>query len=186
MQVIAHLKTSFKNAKVQIMYVVNSMIGLILLTLGRKLFWLFVGCVGFVFGLQMANQYLGAQPSWIAWVVALLIGLVGALLAIFFQTLAIGLGGFAAGSAVTAYLTLLAGVAVHPLINVFGGIIGLILLIALFDWALIFLSSLVGATFIVQPLNLSLQAEIILYAILVVMGIIFQIFLWRGQRPRTN
>jgi hypothetical protein len=163
------------------MYVINSMIGIILLTLGRKLFWLFVGCVGFVFGLQMANQYLAAQSSWTAWAAALLIGCIGALLALFFQTLAIGLGGFAAGTTITAYLTALTGFAIHPLINLCGGIIGSIVLYVVFDWALIFLSSLVGATLIVQDLNLSSQAEIVLYAVLIAGGILVQTFLWRGQ-----
>jgi hypothetical protein len=38
-------------------------IGLVILTLGRKLFWFFVGAIGFVFGLQLAMHYLYLQPS---------------------------------------------------------------------------------------------------------------------------
>lgn len=168
------------------MYIMNGLIGIILLTLGRKLFWLFVGCMGFVFGLQLASQYMGAQPSWTAWAVALVFGIIGALVALFFQTVAIGLGGFAAGTTITAYLTGLTGFAVHPLIFFVGGIIGAIVLYVLFDWALIFLSSLVGATLIVQVLNWTPQAEIILYAILIVSGILVQTFLWRGQNTRMK
>ncbi len=168
------------------MYVINGMIGIILLTLGRKLFWLFVGCLGFVFGLQMAQQYLTAQPSYMAWAVALVIGIIGAVLALFFQSLAIVLGGFAAGMTITAYLTVLTGFAVNPLINLCGGIIGSIVLYALFDWALIFLSSLVGATLIVQALNWGSQAGMVLYAVLIAIGIIVQTFLWRGQSPTVK
>ena len=78
--------------------ILHGLIGIVLLALGRRLFWLFVGCVGFMAGLQMAQQYFGLQPSWVAWAAALLFGLVGALLALFFQKLAIVLGGFASGS----------------------------------------------------------------------------------------
>jgi hypothetical protein len=168
------------------MYLVNVLIGTILLTLGRKLFWLFVGCVGFVFGLQVAHQYLAAQPSWIAWAAAVLIGLIGALLAVFFQTLAIGLGGFTAGSTIMAYLTVLTGFTVHPLLNVIGGIIGVIVLYAVFDWALIFLSSLVGATLIVQSFHWNSPIESVLYVILFVIGILVQTFLWRGQKNKME
>jgi hypothetical protein len=160
---------------------INGIVGILILTLGRKLFWLFVGCVGFVFGLQIADQYLVAQPSWMVWVVALFIGFIGALLALFFQNLAIGLGGFAAGTTIASYLSVLTGFAIHPLINLLGGIIGLIVLYALFDWALICLSSLVGATLIVQATGLTSQAEIVVYVVLIASGILVQTLLWRRQ-----
>ena len=79
------------------MEILYAMIGILLLTLGRRLFWLFVVGIGFVAGLQMAQQTVGLQAGWMAWAVASLFGLVGALLALFFQTLAIVLSGFAAG-----------------------------------------------------------------------------------------
>ena len=85
-------------------HIVHILIGLVLLVLGRRLFWVFVGCVGFVVGAQMAQLYLELQPVWIVWAIALLSGLVGALLAVFFQTLAIGLAGLAVGSTTAVYL----------------------------------------------------------------------------------
>ena len=45
------------------MVMLYGMIGIILLTLGRRLFWLFVGCVGFVAGFQAAQLYFGFQTS---------------------------------------------------------------------------------------------------------------------------
>ncbi len=168
------------------MNLANGIIGLMILTLGRKLFWLFVGCVGFIAGLQMANQYLGGQPAWMAWAVALLFGVAGAVLGVFFQTLAIGLAGFVAGTTITAYLTLLLGFTAAPIINILGGILGVITLFALFDWALIGLSSLVGATLVVQSLNWKSQFEMILYVVLIVIGIVFQTVLWRPQNSRMD
>jgi len=134
-------------------YLLNGLIGILLLTLGRRLFWLFVGCVGFVAGLQMAQMYLGFQPAWVAWAVALGFGLIGALLAVFFQTLAIGIGGFAAGITITAHFMVVMGFTAAPMISLIGGIIRAVLLYVLFDWALIGLSSAAGSTLIVQALD---------------------------------
>ncbi len=163
------------------MIVLHICIGLLLLTLGRRLFWLFVGCVGFVIGLQMAQLYFGVQPGWMVWAIGLLFGLVGALLATFFQTLAIGLGGFAAGSTIALYAAEMLGFAPIPTISFIGGIIGVILLYATFDWALIGLSSVAGSTLIVQSLNFPPQVEVVLYVVLIVVGIVFQTIMLRNQ-----
>ena len=156
------------------------------MSLGRRLFWLFVGCVGFVAGLQMAQHYFGLQPAWMAWVAASAFGVVGALLALFFQTLAIGIGGFAAGSTITTYLTALAGVTVVPAVSIVGGVIGAILLYAIFDWALIGLSSVVGATLVVQALNWNPRVEIVLCVALVAIGIWLQAVLLKQPPKEKN
>jgi hypothetical protein len=161
--------------------ILHIMIGLMLLGLGRRLFWLFVGGVGFVAGLQMAQLYLGLQPAWMVWAIALLFGLVGAMLAMFFQTLAIGLGGFAAGSTIAAYIAGMVGYAAVPSLIFIGGIAGVVLLYATFDWALIGLSSVAGSTLIVQSLHVTSQAEMVLYAVLIIAGIVFQATMLRSQ-----
>jgi hypothetical protein len=117
------------------------------------------------------------------WALATLFGLVGALLALFFQTLAIGLGGFAAGGTIAAYLAILMGFKAVPLISIIGGIIGTILLFTLFDWALIGLSSVAGSTLVVQALGLKPGAAIVPYAVLIVAGIWFQAVLLPRQPP---
>ena len=165
------------------MNVANGIIGVLLLTLGRKLFWPFIGCLGFIAGLRMAEQYFGTQPLWMAWAVGLVFGLIGALLAIFFQNVAIIFGGFIAGSTIAAYLTTFFGFADTPLISIIGGILGTIILYSLFDYALIALSSLVGATLIIEEVILSPEIEMILYAVLIGVGMIFQIILWRLRKP---
>lgn len=162
--------------------ILHIIIGLMLLGLGRRLFWLFVGSVGFVAGLQMAQLYLGLYPVWIVCAVALFFGLVGALLAIFFQTLAIGLGGFAAGATITAYIADMMGYSTVPGLLFIGGITGIILLFAAFDWALIGLSSVAGSILIVQSLNVNSRVEMFLYTILIITGIVFQAIMLQNQR----
>ena len=73
-------------------------IGVLLLVLGRKLFWLFVGVVGFLWGFQIASQLLPANSQIAILAAALVLGLVGAVLAIFVQHLVVILAGFLAGA----------------------------------------------------------------------------------------
>jgi hypothetical protein len=135
--------------------IVRFLAGLGLLTLGRKLFWLFIAVIGFEFGFSLAERFFqrrGASDDLIVLGIALVFGIAAALLGIILQQIAIYVGGFlAGGSFLVNVLGLYSGRGV-PIENLFllgafivGGIIGVILVTLIFDWALIILSSLVGA-----------------------------------------
>jgi len=158
------------------------LVGIVLLAFGRRLFWLFVGGVGFVAGFEMARQYLALQPQGVILGVGLLCGLIGILLAIFFQRLAVGLGGFAAGGTIAQYLAVVLGLETAPMLGIYlvGGIIGAVLLYVAFDWALIFLSSVAGASLIVQSIQWVPLYEALLYGVLIVAGATFQA-VWMNQ-----
>src|SRR5450756_1788186 len=91
------------------MPIVNIVGGALLLALGRKIFWFFVAASGFFAGFELASNYLHVQPEWLALVIAVAIGLVGALLAYFFQKLVIGVAGFLAGVFIASRLISLMG-----------------------------------------------------------------------------
>ena len=148
--------------------------GVILLIFGRRLFWLFIAAVGFGAGFEFSRLYLGIQPAWALWAIGLVTGFGGALLALFFQRLAIGLGGFAAGGYIAFYLTSLLATAPHFWIYLIGGVIGAIVMYFLFDWALIFISSIAGATLIVESIQWDPLYEGLLYGGLIAFGIVFQ------------
>jgi len=167
------------------MGLVNFLVGLALLTLGRRLFWLFVACVGFVAGVTSVQQAWGAEPDFIAFAIAGVAGLIGALLAIFFQGLAIGLAGFIAGGySAFAIMNLfgLGALQLFWLLCVIGGIIGVILVFVIFDWTLIVLSSLIGAALIAQFTELSSRLEALIFLILMASGVLFQARLL-GRKP---
>jgi hypothetical protein len=155
--------------------IVSLILGVALLVAGRKLFWLFVGVAGFIAGLQLATQFWRG-PEILAIVVGLVVGIIFAVLAIFLQGVAIGVAGFLAGGYV---LTVLAGMiglnqgAFSWIIYVIGGIIGVLLVIFLFDWALITLSSLAGASLIMQALAPNGNGGILFLA-LVIIGVLIQ------------
>ena len=72
-------------------------VGVAILLFGRKLFWLFVAALGFAVGLEIAAYFMREPPVWMTLLIALGLGLLGALLAIMLQKLAIAVAGFIAG-----------------------------------------------------------------------------------------
>jgi hypothetical protein len=150
-------------------------LGLIVLVVGRRLFWLSVAIVGFLVGMEFTNVLLANQPVWVMIAGGLAAGLLGAVLALFAQRLAFSLAGFLAG----AYLCLIVALAlgaggVSLLIAAVGGIIGAIAAAVLLDWAIIVLSCLVGAGAIVAQLALGRLVDAIVFIALVIMGIAVQ------------
>ena len=160
------------------MPLVNVIVGIFLLALGRKLFWLFVGCIGFIAGYTSVQQFAGGQSDLIVLLIALIIGLVGALLAVFFQGVAIALAGFIAGGYISIIIAGLLGFSAADqliwIVSLIGGILGAVLLFILFEWALILISSLSGASLIVQTTELGSDMKILLFIVLVIFGTIFQ------------
>jgi hypothetical protein len=169
--------------------IVNILIGLVVLIFGRKLFWLFVGCLGFIVGFHYAPYVWPVQSSLVLLILAAVTGIIGAVLALFFQKVAIGLAGFAGGGYIALNLMNLFGVRLEQITwlpYLIGGIIGALLLFFIFDWALIFVSSLTGATIIIQAVNLSPGIQLTVYFALVIIGILIQSALYRKISPEQG
>jgi len=159
------------------MIVVNILIGLVLLFAGRRLFWLFVACVGFASGYHYAQQMGAIHSPILILILAVAAGALGAIIAILFQKAAIVIAGFAAGGYIGLILfDQFVGLTTQMvwLPYIIGGIIGAIFLFLVFDWALIFLSTMTGATLIVQTAAFTPWIEIALFFGLVVVGMFFQ------------
>ena len=157
--------------------IVGVLIGVVILFFGRKLFWLCVAAVGFAVGVEIAPHLVHEPSSLLALIIALVLGLLGALLALFLQKIAIAVLGFLAGGYLANALA--AAFFVHyaqyaTIIFVVGGIIGAILLLALFDWALIVVSSLMGAHLIQSAIVLPQTGSTIVFIGLVIIGILVQ------------
>jgi hypothetical protein len=169
------------------MIVSSLVVGLVLLTLGRKLFWLFVACIGFFAGIHFGQQFWGLRSELFILVLSLGLGVLGALIALVFQRLAVGLAGFWAGGVLGLNLLSLWGAppaqwAWGALLV--GGVLGAVVLYLLFDWGLILISSLAGASLIVQAVHLSPAMEVGVFLVLLVCGVIIQARLLKsGTRP---
>ena len=156
------------------------LIGVVILFFGRKLFWLCVAAIGFAAGVELAPHLVQDPSALLSLTIALLLGIIGALLALFLQKIAIAVLGFLAGGKLAGAIA--AAFFVHyaqhsTIIFVIGGVIGAILLLVLFDWALIVVSSLIGAHLIVYQSTIALpqSGSIILFIGLAVVGILVQV-----------
>jgi hypothetical protein len=160
--------------------------GIVLLVAGRRLFWLFVGLVGFFAVYRWFAPYrLG--PASGRFLLAVLAGVVGILLAIFLQRVAIALAGFFAGGSFAVHLLgLHLGQARGGALLVFliAGVLAAILAVALFDLALVVLSSLAGADLIVEALHPRPVTAKLVLVVLVVVGIAIQ--MGSGERRRQT
>ncbi|MCJ7626686.1 MAG: DUF4203 domain-containing protein [Anaerolineaceae bacterium] len=163
------------------MIIINFILGIPLLIWGRKLFWFFVGVVGFVTGITLSQSLIPTRSEMVAIIIGVILGLVGILLAIFIQKVTISITGFLVG--IYLCMTLLDlidlnNIVLYWLLILTGGIIGSMLVIGLFDLALIILSSLFGATLITQTafqvIQFETQARTIVFIVLLVIGLIFQ------------
>jgi hypothetical protein len=163
------------------MDILGFLVGVVLLILGRRLFWLFVGCIGFAVGFSYGPLLWSTQSDLIQLVLAIGVGIVGAILAILFQKVAIALAGFAAGGYIAVHAMHLFGLEIGQFIwlpYILGGIVGAVLLFIIFDWALILLSSVAGASLAVQAVNLRPQGEAELFFVLMISGVFVQTLLF--------
>lgn len=169
--------------------IVNVFIGAVVLIFGQKLFWLFVGCIGFAVGFHYAPYVWNVQSHGLLLVLAILTGIIGAVLSVFFQKIAVGLAGFAAGGYIIINLLNLLGLKLGQVIwlpYLIGGVVGALLLYLIFDWALIFVSSLSGASLIIQAVNLNPRLELGMFIALVILGIIIQTMLYQKSLNRKQ
>jgi len=151
--------------------------GVLLLIMGRKLFWLFVAIVGFLVGLTYIPEILPGQPDSVILAVSLIAGLFGALLAILLQKFAVALAGLAAGGYVTHYLLQMITLDVGQyqwLAIAAGALVGAAMAGSMYDWALVILTSGSGAALITQYLSIEMPFSAVLFAGLTIFGIIAQ------------
>jgi hypothetical protein len=165
--------------------IISAVIGAVILLFGRKLFWLCVAAVGFAAGFEIAPQLIHEPSTLVLLTFAIVLGFIGALLALFLQKIAIAIAGFLAGGklAIAAAAAFFVQSAQYYWITfLIGGIIGALLLLLLFDWALIALSSVVGAYLVLSAFSLPASGTSILFIALVAVGVIVQMASMRRSR----
>lgn len=161
-----------------------AILGLVLLLRGRKLYWFFIGLVGFIVGVIIGLNLVSAG-GWLRWLLIIGLGIGFAMLARIAQKLM----AVIAGALVLGFIGYMLPpvswpIAARYVAAVILGLIGAIIGLKLFDWALIIGSALLGAMLLngaipqvaglagLPPLTVSIQWLIL--AGLVVVGILFQ------------
>jgi len=152
------------------------LLGVIVLTTGRKLYWLFVGVIGFIIGITLAQMIFTTESEVALLAIAFAAGVIGALLALFLQKAAVGVAGFLTGGYVLTELAntldMRFGLS-EWIIFLIGGIISAAMVAVLFDWALIILSSITGASILVGVFEIQgwLNFTVVFILFMIGMGI---------------
>ena len=157
--------------------IVGALVGAVILLLGRRIFWLCVAAVGFAAGVELAPSLVQQPSPLLALTFALILGFAGALLAVFLQKIAIAVVGFLAGGKLALALAaafLSNATQVSWVTFLIGGVVGALLLLLLFNWALIFLSAIIGAYLIGGAFTFPPTGAAILFVVLVVVGVAIQ------------
>lgn len=157
--------------------------GVVLLVAGRRVYWLMVGLVGFVLGFSLTAQYLEG-PEWVMLVGGLIVGLLASGLAVLFQKVALGIAGFLiVGMAVLWWAEQMGWGDSWWVLALAGGagLVGAYLTRSVFEVALIVLSSVFGATLLLEALQRPVDQISPLLVILVAVGVVIQASLARSR-----
>jgi hypothetical protein len=157
-------------------------LGIGLLFLGRKLFWFLTGAAGFLAGWYLSIHVFHVEHQNLILFIAAAAGLLGILVALLLQKIAVLVGGFLAGgyglmALASMYSLTVSMPAILPFLV--GGILGALLARIVFNWGLILLSSLAGAAVIMEVTNPSEPLRTIGMVMLFLIGAYVQ---WRMQR----
>lgn len=158
--------------------ILQILFGISVLLFGRKLFWLFVGAIGFITATEVAAAQMSALPDWVIILVGIGVGLIGALLAVFFQIGAIAFAGFLGGGYLGSLVVQYLGIstqAAQAIAFFIGAVIGLFLFLALFDIGLVAFSAIIGGLVIVEAIDLKGLPYWVLAAIIALIGISVQV-----------
>jgi hypothetical protein len=173
----------------QSILIAQLVIGVLLLIFGRKVFWLFLGGIGFLAGMTLALKFIGGESTSALWITGLIGGLVGAALAVFIQKVATAVAGFVGGGMLGYVIAHMAGWQTEhfPWIPVLVcGVLGILFATFLFKWALTVLSSGVGAYMIVEAFDLPAFLSTFLVIVLAIAGIVIQVRLDRKKKPAAT
>ena len=163
------------------------LLGVVLLLAGRRLFWLLVATLGFLFAFTLVQRLSPDMSQPLHWVLAIVAGLAGALLAIFAQKLAVGAGGMLFGAYATLWMLERYGVDLGNwewVVLLAGGIVAGVLALLVLETALVVLSSILGASLVAGATRLDGLPVVVLFAVLLIVGISVQLGSGGGKPSR--
>jgi hypothetical protein len=164
------------------MQIARGVIGGILLFLGRELNFLLAAAMAAFIGLRLTPLLPPQWPGWSHYVFIVALGIAAARITIANERVGYFLSGFLVGASfLVEYYE--PGVLTLPLLPfLVGGVLGSIILGIFTEWALVIISSLVGAWYVTNLFSLSPTAEILVTSGLFIIGALTQVVLWRMQK----
>jgi hypothetical protein len=164
------------------MLMIRGIIGGILLFLGRELNFLFAAAMAGLLSFRLIPLLPPQWPAWSDTAFTVTLAVVAALLVLLNERAGYFVSGFLAGGffLVEYYAPNTLTVPVLPF--VIGGVIGSLILGVFTEWALILVSSAIGAAYILDLFQLQPTAEILVGAGLFIVGALTQVIIMQAQK----
>jgi hypothetical protein len=161
---------------------VRGVFGAILLFLGRELNFVFAGGFAVLFAFRVLPLLPADWPAWADTAFIIGLGLIAAAIALVNTRVGYYVAGFLGGGYfLVEYFS--PGGSDIPLIPFFvGSVIGAMLMGFFTEWALMIISSVVGAFFIVDLFIFRREVEMMISGALFLIGALVQVIMWRMQR----
>lgn len=168
------------------MLIVRGVIGGILLFLGRELNFLFAGAMAGLIGFRLTPLLPPQWPAWSDAAFMIVLGVAAAVIVLLNERFGYFLSGFLAGGffLVEYYAPNMLTVPLLPF--VVGGVIGALVLGLLTEWALILVSSAIGASYILNLFVLDPTAEVLIGAGLFIVGALTQVIIMQSQKQHER
>lgn len=164
------------------MLVLRGVIGAIILFFGRELNFLFAAGMAALVALRFTPKLPATLPAWSGYAFMAGVAILAAWVVIVNKPVGFYISGFFAGGyALMEWFE--PGILTFPILPFFvGSVIGAIIIGVFTDWALIVISSLIGAIYATTLFRLSQTAETLVAGGLFVLGAITQAILMRMEK----
>lgn len=161
---------------------VRGVFGAILLFLGRELNFVFSGGFAVLFAFRLLPLLPDSWPAWSDTAFIIGMGVIAAAIALTNIRFGYYVSGFLGGGFILVEYFSPGGSSI-PLIPFFvGSVIGSLIMGAFTEWALMIISSVLGAFFIADLFILRPEVEMLISGALFLIGALVQVILWRMQR----
>jgi len=164
------------------MQIVRGVIAGVLLFLGRELNFLFAAAMAAFIGLRLTPMLPAQWPGWSDYAFMAVLAIVAAAVVLINERVGYFLSGFLAGGyfLIEYYEPGMLTVPLLPFLV--GGVIGSLIIGVFTEWALLVVSCLMGAYYVMNLFTLSPIAEILVGSGLFIIGALTQVILMRMQK----
>jgi hypothetical protein len=171
------------------MSVILVVIGFILLVAGHQGSWLYVGGVTFVIGSLLGEQLNIVRKELDMIIFSFTSGVLGALLVVYLRKIMVILAAFLSGGYICYFLPEALGWDTSWINWVIVLLVGLACAVMTLIWGalpLILVSTLLGATLIIQNMSIASVGPIGMFIVLAMFGLVAQWVLWHYSKPDTE
>jgi hypothetical protein len=164
------------------MLIVRGVIGGILLFLGHELNFLFAGAMASLLAVRLTPLLPAQWPWWTDYVFILGLGVIAAAAVLINERMGYFISGFLAGGLMLVEYFAPDTLSIPWLLFLIGGIIGALVIGIFTDWALILVTSAIGAAYILNLFVLNPTLEILIGAGLFIVGALTQVVIMQSQK----